>query len=120
MPMNARVTILHDVAGRDMAAEAGEPQAEPDSTQSFEAEMLVLEQPVMDLLAQQNAERGTAVRVDTAEAIWLGEVTECVASGGGFALRIRLRHVLRDFGTLARLAERFGTGAATKGVPVRI
>jgi hypothetical protein len=46
-------------------------------------------------------------------------VEECIASGDGFSIRVRLHHVLRDFETLARLAERFGTDA-TKGIPVQI
>jgi hypothetical protein len=118
--MNARVTILYDAAGRDVAAEAGEARPEPDSASTFGAEVLVLEQPVMELIAQQPVDPGVAVRVDTDDAIWLGESTDCSPSGDGFAVRIRLRHVLRDFETLARLAERFGTGAATKGTPVQI
>jgi hypothetical protein len=118
--MNSRVTILHDVAGRDVTAETGELPPEQESASTFGAEILFLEQPVMDVLAQQPVDPGVALRIDTDEAIWLGEATGCSPSGDGFAVRIRLRHVLRDFETLARLAERFGTGAATKGIPVRI
>ena len=111
--VNARVTILQDVAGTDVVAESGEPRV------AFDAEVLALEQPVMELLARQRVESGVAVRIDTPDAIWLGEAADCSPSGDGFAIRIRLRHVLRDFETLARLAERFGASAA-KGIPVQI
>ena len=113
--MNARVTILQDVAGHDETDDA-----EPETGKvSFEAEVLALEQPVMELRARTPLESGTAVRIDTTDAIWLGETTDCLASGEDFAIRIRLRHVLRDFETLARLAERFGT-ATSKSAAVEI
>jgi len=111
--MNARVTILQDVTVHEEAADA------EARNESFEAEVLTLEQPAMELRSREPLATGTAVRIDTSDAIWLGEATDCVASGEGFAICIRLRHVLRDFDTLARLAERFGTAAA-KGTPVQI
>ena len=111
--VRARVTILQDVAGTDVVADPGEPRL------AFDAEVLALEQPVMELLAGQSVEAGDAVRIDTPDAIWLGEATDCSPGSDGFAIRIRLRHVLRDFETLARLTERFGTSAA-KGMPVQI
>jgi hypothetical protein len=128
--MNARVTILQEAAQRDVVADYGEPpldDAPTDSTRAFDAEILALEQPVMELRTPQRVEPGVAARIDTAEAIWLGEVSDCAPAAGSsdgrgdgsYIVRIRLRHVLRDFETLARLAERFGTGAA-KGIPVQI
>jgi hypothetical protein len=118
--MNARVTVLREVTGDDAVADPeSDAPRETDSIGAFEAEVLVLEQPVMELLARQSVQPDAAVRIDTIDAIWLGEATECSARGDSFAIRIRLRHVLRDFETLARLAERFGTAAA-KGIPVQI
>ena len=73
----------------------------------------------MELTAHERVEPGAAVRIDTSDAVWLGEVEECAAGDDGFSIRVRLRHVLRDFETLARLAERFGT-STTKGEPVQI
>lgn len=103
--MNARVTIL-----RDTEAEAAEPAA-IDATGGFEAEVLSLEQPFMELMARQPVENGDALRIDTTDAVWLGEAERCVPDNGNFSVRVRLRHVLRDFETLARLAERFGVAA---------
>jgi hypothetical protein len=127
--MNARVTILHDVVAEsaDRLDSAG-----PDATaDTFDAEVLVLKQPLMELRVSQpnvsQLDRGTAIRIDTSDAVWLGETEECSASGDGYSIRVRLRHVLRDFETLARLAERFGTAApkgalqdAPKGTAVQI
>lgn len=134
--MNASVTILHDVV-----AEAADQRynAGPDASivDTFDAEVVVLRQPLMELMvprltapgpvAGRQPDRGTAVRIDTGDAVWLGEVEEFSASGDGYSIRVRLQHVLRDFETLARLAERFGTTApkgalkdAPKGTPVQI
>jgi hypothetical protein len=117
--MNVRVTVLHDVV-----AEAIDPRdpldaPESDAAGSFDARMLTLQQPWMELTAHDRVEPGAAIRIDTSEAVWLGEVEECAAGDEGFSIRVHLRHVLRDFETLARLAERFGT-SATKGIPVQI
>jgi hypothetical protein len=113
--MKARVTILHDVL-----AEPADPEMDsvrdPDT---FDAQVLALEQPWMELNAHRQVARGAAVRIDKSDAVWLGEVEGCTASGDDFRIRVHLRHVLRDFETLARLAERFGTSAA-KGIPVQI
>lgn len=129
--MNATVIILHDVV-----VEAAEPRDEagPDgaAADTFDAEILDLKQPVMRLMAPHPAkrppvDRGAAVRIDTSDAVWLGEAEDCLPDGDGFIVRVRLRHVLRDFETLARLAERFGSpvpkgtsGKAPKGTPVQI
>lgn len=106
--MDAVVTVLQDVVAD--AADSQEPASH--LPKSFEALVILLEQPLMDLTARQPVGVGDAVRIDTGEAIWLGEAEACSATGDGYSLRIRLRHVLRDFETLARLAERFGTQAA--------
>ena len=111
--MNARVTILRDTAAQaPRPADDANPEAPADAeTRGFEAEVLSLEQPFMELTARQPVENGDALRIDTSDAIWLGEAEGCEPGGGGFAIHVRLRHVLRDFETLARLAERFGVAA---------
>ena len=120
--MNVRVTVLHDVVAE--AAAKPDPRdpldlPESDSADSFDARMLTLDQPCMELAAGERVEPGAALRIDSSDAVWLGEVEACEPADDGFSIRVRLRHVLRDFETLARLAERFGTSAA-KGVPVQI
>jgi hypothetical protein len=120
--MNARVTILHDAVAD--AIDPHEPRdapfgADTEARDSFDARVVTLEQPLMELTSSQRAAMGAAVRIDTSDAVWLGEVEACSATGDGFALRVHLRHVLRDFETLARLAERFGN-PALKGMPVQI
>ncbi len=97
--MNATVTILQDSVTTH------------DAIPGFEATVVTIEQPIMRLTSRQPAERGVALRIDTPEAIWLGEVEKCSAEGDGYAIQVRLRHVLRDFETLARLSERFGVNA---------
>jgi hypothetical protein len=115
--MNARVTVLHDVVGE--AIDARDPHDEPDAVSSFDARIVTLEQPHMELTAHERVEPGAALRIDVSDAVWLGEVEECASTVDGFSIRVHLRHVLRDFETLARLAERFGT-STTKGIPVQI
>ena len=111
--MNARVTILHDPAAPGADASRG-----LDPSDSFDATVLQLEQPLMQLATHRPLDANLALRIDTTDAVWLGEVERCVATGDGFSILVRLRHVLRDFETLARLAERFGM-AAPKGTPVQ-
>ena len=113
--MNVRVTVLLDVA------DPRDPQDVPesDAATSFDAHMLTLQQPWMELTAHERVESGAAIRIDSTDAVWLGEVEQCEPCDDGFSIRIHLRHVLRDFETLARLAERFGT-STTKGIPVQI
>jgi hypothetical protein len=113
--MNARVTVLHDVI-----EDASDPEnSAAGDTNAFDAQIMVLKQPWMELGAARRVEPGAALRIDTSDAVWLGEVEGCMASGETFSIRVHLRHVLRDFDTLTRLAERFGTKAA-KGIPVQI
>ena len=122
--MNVRVTVLLDVVA-EAALDLRDPHDAPDlqdahdAATSFDARMLTLEQPWMELTAHDRVEPGAAIRIDSSEAVWLGEVEECAAGDEGFSIRVHLRHVLRDFETLARLAERFGT-STTKGIPVQI
>jgi hypothetical protein len=116
--MNVRVTVLLDVV------DPRDPQdvAESDAATSFDARILTLQQPWMDLTAHERVESGVAIRIDSSDAVWLGEVEQCAPcndGNDGFSIRVHLRHVLRDFETLARLAERFGT-STTKGIPVQI
>lgn len=122
--MNIRVTVLHDVVAEVAAIDPRDPRDPHDASEageadSFDARMLTLDQPRMELIADQRVEPGAALRIDSSDAVWLGEVEECAAGGDGFSIRVHLRHVLRDFETLARLAERFGTSTA-KGVAVKI
>ena len=121
--MNVRVTVLHDVVAETTIDQRDQrdQREEPDYAEAsfFDARMLTLRQPFMELTGHHQVERGAALRIDSSDAVWLGEVEECAASDDGFSIRVRLRHVLRDFETLARLAERFGT-STTKGIPVQI
>lgn len=120
--MNATVTILRDVAADPAEAATSAPD-------EFAAEVLALEQPFMELSTPERIEPGTALRIDMDDAVWLGEAEKCSGAGSGFQIRVRLCHVLRDFETLARLAERFGTTATApreaskrtpEGSPVRV
>jgi hypothetical protein len=117
--MNVRVTVLHDVVAEVTDPRDAHDVPEPGAADSFDARMLTLQQPFMELSAHSRVESGAAIRIDTSDAVWLGEVEECAAIDDGFSIRVHLRHVLRDFETLARLAERFGT-STTKGIPVQI
>jgi hypothetical protein len=117
--MNARVTVLRDPAQEP--AESGEDTLEEGVAEvpnGFEADVTTLEVPFMELSARETVKAGAALRIDTIDAVWLAEAESCTASGDSFTIRVRLRHVLRDFDTLARLAERFGT-RALKGNTVR-
>ncbi len=117
--MNVRVTVLHDVVAEAIDSRDPHDVSESGEASAFDARMLTLQQPYMELTAHHRVESGAALRIDTSEAVWLGEVEECAAGDDGFSIRVQLRHVLRDFETLARLAERFGT-STTKGIPVQI
>ena len=72
----------------------------------------------MEFTSGERTEPGSALRIDTNDAVWLGEVEQCSTDGGGYLTRVRLRHVLRDFETLTRLAERFGM-PVPKGLTVQ-
>ena len=117
--MNVRVTVLHDVIAEATDPRDAQDVTESDAASSFDARMLTLRQPFMELTAHRQVEPGAALRIDSSDAVWLGEVEQCAPSDDGFSIRVHLRHVLRDFETLARLAERFGT-STTKGIPVQI
>ena len=84
----------------------------------FDADILRLDEPMMDLRSKIEVEPNAALKIETVDALWLGEVETCTREGPVWLVRVRLRHVLRDFETLARLAERFGS-ARPKGVPIR-
>ena len=116
--MNARVTILHDTAP-DVAVPRDISASGSGDADTFEVSVLSLEQPLMELYSPRQLAPRTPLRIDTADALWLGEVEECSPGSEGFSVRVRLRHVLRDFETLARLAERFGRTAMI-GLPVQI
>ena len=88
-------------------------------TNAFDAQVVALKQPWMELATTRRLEPGAALRIDSSDAVWLGEVEGCAVSGETFSVRVHLRHVLRDFDTLTRLAERFGT-KTMKGIPVQI
>ena len=122
--MNARVTVLHDTATEAKRPNDGaSPEAAVHVAGGFEAEVVSLKEPVMELKTRQRVENGAPLRIDTTDAVWLGEAEHCSPDGGSFAIRVRLRHVLRDFETLARLAERFGVAApklATEGKTVQV
>ena len=102
--MNAHVTILT----------AAEPASEQSTEVSFDAVIISLDPPLMELAARVPAEPGSALRIRTDDAIWLGDAERSVASGDDYAIRVRLRHVLRDFETLERLAERFSGASARR------
>ncbi len=78
--MNVRVTILLDVVAQ-AAIDAHDPQDAPDTdaATSFDARILTLEQPWMDLIAHVTVETGAALRIDSSDAVWLGEVEQCEA-----------------------------------------
>ncbi len=68
----------------------------------------------MLLRAPKQTPVSSALKIETADALWLGEAEKCDREGDSWLIRVRLHHVLRDFDTLARLAERFGTAAPKK------
>jgi hypothetical protein len=68
----------------------------------------------MLLRAPKPAPASSALKIETPDALWLGEAEMCESEGDSWLIRVRLHHVLRDFDTLARLAERFGTAAPKK------
>ena len=68
----------------------------------------------MLLRAPKQTPVSSALKIETADALWLGETETCDHDGDSWLIRVRLHHVLRDFDTLTRLAERFGTAAPKK------
>ena len=117
--MNVRVTVLFDAVAEPIDLRDPQDVSASGEASAFNARLLTLQQPYMELTAHRQVTSGAPLRIDTSEAVWLGEVEACAASTEGFYIRVHLRHVLRDFETLARLAERFGT-STTKGIPVEI
>lgn len=110
----ADVTVLEE----SHAPAPGETPVEPVR---FSAAILLLEQPFMDIRSGHQVAVGVALKIETADAVWLGEAERCTPSPGlpnHWTVRVHLRHVLRDFETLSRLAERFGL-PPVKGAPVR-
>ena len=108
----AIVTVLPEPG----SANPDEPMPPPIR---FEAVIERLDSPVMEIQSKIEVPARSALKIETSDALWLGEVETCGAQGAGWTIRVRLRHVLRDFDTLTRLAERFGT-AAPRALPVRV
>ena len=100
------------------APEFGESDVQEEPPVQFRAAVVSIAEPLMQLRATARVEPGSALKIATRDALWLGEAENCDAAGDACLIRVRLRHVLRDFETLERLAERFGA-AAPVGVSVR-
>jgi hypothetical protein len=111
LTQTANVTVLRDFAPSN-------PDDPPPPPVRFEAIVVQIAEPIMELRSNIEVESNAALKIETPEALWLGEVETCMPEGADWLMRVRLRHVLRDFETLARLAERFGSARA-KGVPIR-
>jgi hypothetical protein len=79
-----------------------------DEPVKFDADVLSIEEPLMELRTPSAVPLNAALRIDVPDAMWLGEVEAARADQDGFLIRVKLCHVLRDFDTLARLTERFG------------
>jgi hypothetical protein len=82
--------------------------------QSFDVYVAAIQDSLMLLRSPKQTPVSSALKIETAEALWLGETEKCDREGDSWLIRVRLRHVLRDFDTLTRLAERFGTAAPRK------
>jgi len=109
------VTILRpaeDLFQNGAAVNAPENQTERPF--EFRAAIVSLDEPVMKLRASYEPAQSSALKIETPEALWLGETEHCVRSGDEWLIQVRLKHVLRDFETLAILAERFKTAAPAK------
>jgi hypothetical protein len=102
---SALVTILRPPA--DISADEDDRIEEPVS-ESFHALVMSIEESVMYLRAAGQAPVYSALKIETGDALWLGETEKCEREGDSWSIRVRLHHVLRDFDTLGRLAERFG------------
>jgi hypothetical protein len=85
---------------------------------SFGASVASIQDSLMLLRSPKQTPISSALKIETADALWLGETEKCDREGDSWLIRVRLHHVLRDFDTLTRLAERFGT-AAPKKIPVK-
>jgi hypothetical protein len=73
-----------------------------------------IQDSLMLLRAPKQTPVSSALKIETADALWLGETEKCDNEDDSWFIRVRLHHVLRDFDTLTRLAERFGTAAPKK------
>jgi hypothetical protein len=117
---SAVVTILR--ASEDFPAEAAlQDDLKADQLRppiSFSAGVVSLEDSLMILSARNDAPAASALKIETGDALWLGETEKCERDGDAWRIRVRLHHVLRDFDTLARLAERFGVAAPSRA-PLR-
>jgi hypothetical protein len=112
---SAVVTILRaseDFPGEDALEDRLKPPV------SFHAGVVSLEDSLMILSAANEAPLFSALKIETGDALWLGETEKCEREGDAWRIRVRLHHVLRDFDTLARLAERFGVAKPSRA-PVR-
>jgi hypothetical protein len=108
---SAVVTILRapeDASSTDIPAE------QINRPISFGASVTAIQDSVMLLRAPRQTSVSSALKIETADALWLGETERCDPDGDSWSIRVRLHHVLRDFETLTRLAERFGTAAPKK------
>ncbi len=102
------MTVLRPLEDLDEQSEDSRDNA------SFPASVISMEEPLMFLLASRETPVYSALRIETGDALWLGETEKCELEAGTWKIRVRLRHVLRDFDTLTRLAERFGTAPPRK------
>lgn len=103
----AELTVLR---GETEFDEHGDPLPPP---QPFSGYIQKIEGRRMELSSSNQIQSGIALKIETPAALWLGIVEDCAASdssspAASWNIRVDLRHVLRDFETLARLAERFG------------
>lgn len=61
----------------------------------------------MELHASGELSRGTPVRIEARDTLWLGEISECEPHESRYRLNVTLAHALYGLAELARLAERF-------------
>ncbi|MGI8989462.1 MAG: hypothetical protein ACR2I2_07740 [Bryobacteraceae bacterium] len=61
----------------------------------------------MTLRATHELPRGGLVRIEAADTLWLGGISECVPYERSYKVRVTLAHALYGLAELARLAERF-------------
>jgi hypothetical protein len=108
----AVVTILR--AREDAPSDISRPLEPYHRPISFSASVVAIQDSLMLLRVPKQTPVSSALKIETADALWLGETEKCDREGDSWLIRVRLHHVLRDFDTLARLAERFGTAAPRK------
>ena len=105
------VTILRASEDASSTDIPGEQLQQPVS---FEVFVAAIQDSLMLLRSPRQTPASSALKIETADALWLGETEKCDHEGDSWLIRVRLHHVLRDFDTLTRLAERFGTTAPKK------